>query len=209
HTLFGHDLGDVPTRFARLEEGLEVITRLLRSDEPVTYEGRFYQLRGATLLPRPQRPSGPPILIGGNGPKRTLPLVARYADIWNGVSLSPDEFRERSAALDDALRAAGRQPGDVRRTMMTGLFFGHDTADLEWRLSGVRSRNAAWADKPLDDLLETLRTERNVIAGSPDAVAEQIRGYAAAGAEEIMLQWLDLDDIEGLRAFAELVMRRL
>src|SRR5438552_17648335 len=47
HTLFGHELGDVPTRMARLEEGLEVITRLLRSDEPVTYEGQFYQLRGA------------------------------------------------------------------------------------------------------------------------------------------------------------------
>src|SRR5690349_8249495 len=60
HTLFGYDLGDVPTRMARLEEGLEVITRLLRSDEPVVYEGRFYQLRGATLLPRPQRPGGPP-----------------------------------------------------------------------------------------------------------------------------------------------------
>src|SRR6185436_864252 len=73
HTLFGHDLGDVPTRMARLEEGLEVITRLLRSQEPASYHGRFYQLRDATLLPRPQRAGGPPILIGGNGPQRTLP----------------------------------------------------------------------------------------------------------------------------------------
>src|SRR5205085_10966298 len=85
HRLFGHELGDVPTRMARLEEGLEVITRLLRSDEPVTYEGRFYHLRGGTLLPRPQHPGGPPILIGGRGPRRTLPLVARYADICNAV----------------------------------------------------------------------------------------------------------------------------
>ena len=59
HHLFGHNLGDVPTRMARMEEGLEVITRLLKSDEPVTYEGKFFQLRGALLLPRPQRPGGP------------------------------------------------------------------------------------------------------------------------------------------------------
>jgi len=49
HTLFGYELGDIPTRMARMQEGLEVVTRLLRSDEPVTYAGRFYQLRGAML----------------------------------------------------------------------------------------------------------------------------------------------------------------
>ena len=77
HSLFGHELGDIPTRMARYEEGLEVVTRLLHSDEPVTFEGKFFQLRGATLLPRPQRSGGPEILIGGNGVKRTLPLAAR------------------------------------------------------------------------------------------------------------------------------------
>src|SRR5438874_548212 len=81
-------------------EALGVITRLLKSDEPVTFEGRFFQLRGATLLPRPQRPGGPSILLGGNGVKRTLPLVARYADIWNVLSLTPEGFCERSALLD-------------------------------------------------------------------------------------------------------------
>src|SRR5947209_18180778 len=62
HHLFGFDLGDIPTRMSRFEEGLEVITLLLKSDEPVTFEGRFFQLREAILLPRPQRPGGPRIL---------------------------------------------------------------------------------------------------------------------------------------------------
>src|SRR5919204_6526701 len=128
HTLFGHELGDIPTRMARLEEGIEVVTRLLRSDEPVTFEGRFFQLRGATLLPRPQRPGGPRIMVGGSGPKRTLPLAARYADVWNGTFLTPDDFRARSAMLDDLARAAGRRPGDIRRTMMTALLFARDQA---------------------------------------------------------------------------------
>src|SRR6266581_2398359 len=51
HHLYGFDLGDIPTRFSRFEEGLEVVTRLLKSDEPVTFEGHFFHLRGATLLP--------------------------------------------------------------------------------------------------------------------------------------------------------------
>src|SRR5579884_615819 len=67
HQHFGFPLGDIPTRMRRLEEGLEVITRLLHSDEPVNYEGQFFQLHDAILLPRPQRPGGPAILIGGNG----------------------------------------------------------------------------------------------------------------------------------------------
>src|SRR5437763_1549604 len=140
HHLFGHPLGDIPTRMARLEEGLEVITRLLHSDEPVTYEGRFFHLRGAILLPRPQRPGGPPILIGGNGPKRTLPLVARYANIWNAVFLSPAAFHEHSAILDELLRAAGRRPSEVQRTMMTSLYFGRDMDELDRRLSWRHNR---------------------------------------------------------------------
>src|SRR5689334_14266643 len=140
HHLFGHTLGDVPTRMARFEEGLEVITRLLHADGPVSYEGRFFQLRGATLLPRPQRPGGPDILIGGNGPKRTLPLAARHANIWNAVSLTPDAFREHSIILDKLLHTAGREPGEVRRTMMTGLFFGRDMDELDRRLSWYHDR---------------------------------------------------------------------
>src|SRR5437879_5322089 len=133
--LFGHDLGEVTTRMARLEEGLEVITRLLNSDEPVTYEGKFFHLRGALLLPRPQRLRGPQIMIGGNGPKRTLPLVVRYADIWNGNFLSPAAFEERSVMLDQLLRAAGRNPSDLKRTVMLSLTFGRDMTELERRLS--------------------------------------------------------------------------
>ena len=170
HTLFGFELGDIPTRMARLEEGLEVVTRLLHSDEPVTFEGKFFQLRGATLLPRPQRSGGPQILIGGNGVKRTLPLAARYADIWNGVFLTPEKFRENNAILDGLLQKAGRKPADVKRTMMHSATFGSDT--------------------PL----------------TPDALVQHIKAYEEAGVEELMLQWFGMDDIDGLRAFAENVL---
>ena len=208
HQLFGFDLGDIPTRMARLEEGLEVITRLLKSDEPVTFEGRFFQLRGATLLPRPQRPGGPSILLGGNGVKRTLPLVARYADIWNVLSLTPEGFCERSALLDTLLKAAGREPAEVRRTMMLAMFFGRDMDEVDRRLSWRHDRSE-FANKPLDEVIEAMRAEGWALVGTPSMIIEQIKSYAGAGVEELMLQWFDMDDIDGLRAFAESVLPRL
>src|SRR6266852_8072778 len=207
HRLFGHELGDIPTRMARLEEGLAVITRLLRSDEPVTYEGRFFQLRGATLLPRPQRPGGPRILIGGNGFKRTLPLVARYADIWNGNFLSPEAFLERSVTLDQLLRAAGRNPSEIKRTVMLSLTFGRDMAELDRHLSWRRD-NPQYAGKYLDKVIEALSIDGTIV-GTPEMIIEQISAYGKVGADELVLQWFDLDDIDGLRAFATSVLPRL
>lgn len=205
HRLFGLDLGDVPARMARLEEGLEVISRLFSSDEPVTYEGRCFQLRGATLLPRPQRRGGPRILIGGNGPKRILPLAARYADIWNGTFLSPDAFKEHSAMLDGLLQQAGRSPGDVRRTMMHTLHFGSDMSELDRRLAG-RANRPEYAGKSLEAVIESMQNSWSAIVGTPEMVIRQIQAYGQAGVEELMLQWFDLDDIDGLRAFASSVL---
>lgn len=207
HTLFGFELGDIPTRMARLEEGLEVITRLLKSDDPVTFEGHFYQLRGATLLPRPQRPGGPRILLGGNGVKRTLPLVARYADVWNGTFLSPADFRERSTALDALLSTAGRKSADVRRSVMLGLFFGNDMLEVDKALSWRRTMPDL-ADKPLDTVIETIQTQGRALVGTPEHIIRQIAAYASAGVDELMLQWFDMDDIKGLRNFAESVLPR-
>src|SRR5215208_3822919 len=108
HHLFGFDLLEPEARFNRFNEGMEVVTRLLQSDEPVTYEGEYYHLRGAKLLPRPQRVGGPRILVGGNGVKRTLSYVVRYASEWNCVSVLPQDFADLNRRLDEMLTKAGR-----------------------------------------------------------------------------------------------------
>lgn len=208
HTLFGHSLLDVPARMRRLEEGLEVVTRLLRSDEPVTYDGQFYQLRGATLMPRPERPGGPPILIGGSGMTRTLPLVARYATYWNASFISPEAFHERTVRLDELLIAAGRWPEDVQRSVMLTLIFGRTPDEVEQRLEARRQRPEL-AGKSLDEVVAALHTAGSAIVGTPEAVLRRISDYEAAGAQEIMLQWLDLDDLDGLRALADTVLSQV
>ncbi len=209
HTLFGYDLGDMNTRFARFEEALEVISQLLHNNEPVSYEGRFYQLREARLLPRPQRPGGPPILIGGSGPKRTLELAARYADIWNGTFMAPDVFRERSSRLDQLLLKYGRNPKDLKRTVAALCFFGHTEEVLARRVQRVREWDTELADASLEAVIQTLQTGWNAVAGDAEAIVAQIQAYHRVGVEELMLSWFDVDDVDGAEALAEHVLTRL
>ena len=193
HNQFGFELLDPKSRFDRFEEGMQVVTRLLQSDEPVTFEGQYYQLRGATLLPRPQRPGGPRILIGGNGVKRTLSYVVRYAEEWNCVSLLPDAFARLNQRLSKMLDEAGRDPTAVRRSMMTGCVFGKDETALNRKI------------KMYGKTLEEVRQD-GIVAGSSSAIREQLTALEEAGLQRIMLQWLDLDDMEGLEALAKAIL---
>jgi len=191
HEMFSYDLLEPAARFARFEEGLEVITGLLRDDEPVTMAGDYYTLREAVLLPRPQRAGGPRLLIGGNGPRRTLPLAARYANEWNAVYVTPSRFKELNAHLDTLLAAEGRAPGDVRRSAMEGLVFGRTEMAVREKLG---DRNE-----------EELRA-MGAIIGTPSAVQEQLAALAEAGVERVMLQWMDLDAMDELEALAKAVL---
>lgn len=140
-------------------------------------------------------------------PERTLPLVARYADIWNGQVLSPSEYAEPSALLDTLLVRAGRQPGDVAHTMTLPLFCGRSEAEFGQRASRLRTVNPAWADLRIMDIFDALRpTFGSLTVGTPTEVAERLRAYAAAGVGEVMLQWGGFDDIEGLHLIAEEVV---
>lgn len=188
HTNYGFDLLETGPRMTRFEEGLEVISRLLHSDTPSSYAGQYFRLSDGILLPRPQRPGGPPILIGGNGPRRTLPLAARFAQEWNAVFVSPEDFAQLSRQLDALLQAQGRAPGDVRRSLMYGTLFGRDDAEVR-RLVGDRD-----ADK--------LRTEGRMV-GTPAQCADQLARLAEAGVQRVMLQWLDLDDVDRLEAMGK------
>ncbi|MGD8806998.1 MAG: LLM class F420-dependent oxidoreductase [Chloroflexota bacterium] len=199
HTHYGWDLLPVPQRFARFEEGLEVVTRLLSSEEPVDFDGRYYRLQEAILLPRPQQPGGPPILIGGNGPRRTLPLAARYADEWNGVYINPHKFAELNERLDNLLLDQGRQPFAVRRSLMVGTIFGRTQRDIDRRLDEIAARrDRHYSAAELRD--------SGMVVGDGQQIRDQLEAYAAAGVQRIMLQWLELDDLDGLEALAKALL---
>jgi F420-dependent oxidoreductase-like protein len=192
HHHYGFDLLSPQSRFDRFEEGVQVITRLLRSDEPVNFNGHFYQLHEATLLPRPQKSGRPPLLIGGNGTTRTLPLVARYANEWNALFTTADQFAKLNSHLDKLLAENDRKPGEVRRSLMTGIVLGGDDRELQRKV-----------DQRGKSRVELLKD--GVIVGTPAAITDQLGQLADAGVQRVMLQWLELDDLEGLAALAQAV----
>jgi F420-dependent oxidoreductase-like protein len=199
HDKFGLDLLDISNRFKRFEEGLEVLTQLLSSNDPIEFTGEFYRLKEAVMLPRPKRPNGPPILIGGNGSRRTLPLAARYAQEWNAIYLLPKEFYELNSRFDSLLENEGRQVKEVKRSIMTGLEFGRNDKEVK---KIVKERTQGKMSE------EQLR-ERGVLVGTANEIVDQLGALAGAGVERIMLQWLKMDDLDRLEAMAKSILPQI
>ncbi|MBN1668614.1 MAG: hypothetical protein JW862_16075, partial [Anaerolineales bacterium] len=125
--------------------------------------------------------------------------VARYADEWNAVYLSITELKARNELLDQLLADQGRQPGEVRRSLMTGCVFAHDQAGLD---QAVQQRTQG-------RLTAAELRQRGLVVGTAPQVAEQLKAIEASGVPRVMLQWLDLDDIAGLEALAKGVLAQL
>jgi alkanesulfonate monooxygenase SsuD/methylene tetrahydromethanopterin reductase-like flavin-dependent oxidoreductase (luciferase family) len=119
HTELGVPFPPTPERFDLLEDALEIVTRLFTGDV-VSYTGKAVSLQDARLLPLPVQRPHPPIWIGGNGPRRTLPLVARYADVWHAWG-TPGSLRDANARVDELALSAGRDPSSITRASSLSL----------------------------------------------------------------------------------------
>jgi alkanesulfonate monooxygenase SsuD/methylene tetrahydromethanopterin reductase-like flavin-dependent oxidoreductase (luciferase family) len=151
-----------------------------------------------------------PILIGGGGEKRTLAIAAREASEWNLLGHEPEAYRAKSALLDERCREIGRDPAEIRRSLMGGYLIGHHQSELEERalrlaevLPSLQGRSAAGIVSGLRD-----QTGRWFV-GTPKEIVEKMRPYLAAGVDLFMLQHYLLDDVEGLELLATEVMPRL
>jgi F420-dependent oxidoreductase-like protein len=193
HHKFGVPFYDFKTRFEMLTDALEITTLLFQSDTYIRYTGKHFSLHDAVLLPRPARAGGPPLLIGGSGPKKTLPLAARYADEWNAVFIPLELFKERTALLDELLVQHGRKPESCRRSLMTQVIYGRNQGELQDKLS---EHNAS-----AEELIQ-----RGFIVGTAPQVVDQLGIWAEAGIQRFMLQWLDLDDMDSVEDMAKNVL---
>jgi F420-dependent oxidoreductase-like protein len=133
-------------RFDLLEDALEIVTRLWSGDV-VSYEGKCVSLEGAQMRPRPVQEPHPPIWIGGTGTRRTLPLAARFADVWHAFG-SPGSLREAGALLDRLAEEAGRDPASIMRAGSLSLD-DLDTARrhaTKWRDAGYGYLVCGWPE---------------------------------------------------------------
>jgi F420-dependent oxidoreductase-like protein len=190
HTNYGYVLGNVPERMARFREATQIMAHLLRSDEPLTFNGKHYVMREAVLMPRPKHKV--PIVIGGAGRKVTLPLVARYADEWNCGARSPEQFIEINGYLDGLLDKVGRPRSEVRRSMMIFLRFGRDQTELDARL----------AANPVSDFLRNA-----TLIATAAQVKDHVTALFEAGVQRVILNWRDdYDDVAGMAALGNALL---
>jgi alkanesulfonate monooxygenase SsuD/methylene tetrahydromethanopterin reductase-like flavin-dependent oxidoreductase (luciferase family) len=163
-------------RVDRFAEALQIIVPLLRTGR-VDVEGRYCQAQDCELLPRGPRPAGPPILIGGKGP-RMLRLVATYADLWNaeGPLHQPADFIPLRTAADAACAEIGRDPTTLLRSASVV----------------VALPTAGGRDEPQSPAGSAWSVPR-----SPEEFAEVLRGYAGEGLDHVQL-WLSPSSIDGL-----------
>ncbi len=182
-------------RVSRFEEALQIIVPLLRQGR-VDFQGRYYQVRNCELRPRGPRPTGPPILIGAQGP-RMLRLAARFADHYDAdFHLEPRPVGERFAALEAACAEVGRDPKTIRRTAAVRVAL--TPPDAAARQVGPAPPGGI-AEFDMDGVRFPARQ------GPPEEILAFLRAFEAAGVERLTCTIVDPPGLRGIERFAPLV----
>jgi len=188
HTAYGIPFPPLGERFERLEEQLQVV-RGLWSDGPFDFQGRHYQVSDSPGLPKPVQRPGPPVVMGGFGPRRTPRLAATYADEYNVPFRSLGDTVLAFDRLREACALTGRE---VLLSAAQTIAIGKDDGQ-------VRARAAAIGQDP-DRLRE------GGLCGTPSEVVDKLGRLAEAGASRVYLQTLDLSDLDHLELVASEVL---
>ncbi len=186
HRVFNIPFYTERERFDRLEAGIKKMREIWE-----------------TTYPKPAR-NPIPLLLGGKGAKRTLPLVAREATEWNLSRLDAEMFRQRREVLEQCCREIGRDPATIRRSVMTTYIVGRDRDELRERALKLRDIIPSLKGLDAEQVLEKMGLQAFV--GIPEEIAEQMREHAKLGVDLFMLQHFVLDDSDALRVLAQEVL---
>jgi alkanesulfonate monooxygenase SsuD/methylene tetrahydromethanopterin reductase-like flavin-dependent oxidoreductase (luciferase family) len=194
HAAFGYALPPIGERLDRLE-AQAAAARALLDGGTVTVDGPHVRLDRAVNLPPPVR-NPLPLMIGGSGERRTLGIVARYADAWNGEG-DVETWARRNRILDAHCLAAGRDPALIRRTV--GL---PPASVRSTRRAAVQALAARLEANGLSAGEAADLAAASPLAGTRDQVEAALVAYAAAGAAEALIDWPAPFDSETLEALA-------
>jgi F420-dependent oxidoreductase-like protein len=157
---YGIELGSVKERLDRLEEGVEVIVRLL-SQEVTDFQGRYFTITDARCEPKPVQQPHPPLLIGGSGKKRTLAVVAKWAQKWDGgFNETVTQWREKNDALAGHCQRLGRDPAEIYRTAHLAW-----TADAD--PAALADQAAPFVEAGVDQVIFSMRGPYEAAAVEP------------------------------------------
>ena len=168
HEAFGWEFASVKERCDRHEEAVELIKMLFTADGPIDYTGQYYKLKKAYFSPPCTQKPHVPIMVGGNGEKRTLRTLVRFGDIANidiNPPGSPEMFKHKMDVIEHHCEELGRDPSEIKRTMVIPLRIEKD----EKEAVQLRKSRGDWG-----------------LYGSIPFIIDRIQQYIDAGAEEII-----------------------
>jgi F420-dependent oxidoreductase-like protein len=181
HEGLGVDFPPVAERFERLEEAIAIYKPMVRGERP-TFEGKHYRVKDALNFPAPIRPGGPPLLIGGQGERKTLRIAAQHADMVNLIC-GRDEVTHKIEVLERHCADVGRDPSEINKTMLSFMVPGRDAAEAtQIRDAYLAAQGMSW-----DSLDEETRAGflNRMIMGSPEECTEQLAGLLDLGLDGI------------------------
>ncbi len=197
HEQSGLPWGSAAERSERLAETLEILTRMF-TGSPTTFAGSHFQVADLPNLPAPAQRPRPPIHVGGTGPRRTLPLVARYADVWSIPTYGLAGWEESGRALDAECEAISRDPAGIGRSLEAVLVIAPDEPAVEEARAAAFRRfgGPGWG------------LEAGGFIGTPSMVADRIADLIDKGISTFVFFTHDRADRRSLELFAERVLPR-
>lgn len=199
HNNYGYDFGSFGDRFEKLEEALQIVKSMF-VNEQTTFDGKWYHVTDALNSPKPIRPGGPPVLIGGSGEKKTLRMVAQYADACN-VFGPVGKVRTLMSVLDEHCATLGRDPSTICRTRLSTLVLGNTKEEAEATVAGRFGANK------IADLSQEIRAQidRMIMYGNAQSVSEEIHDLLDAGLTGHIFNLPTAHDIDSVHRAGELL----
>jgi alkanesulfonate monooxygenase SsuD/methylene tetrahydromethanopterin reductase-like flavin-dependent oxidoreductase (luciferase family) len=195
HRAYGFPFPPVADRMGILEEQVEIVHRLWdRDEEEVSFEGRHHRLEACSALPKPVQEPHPPLIIGGGAGPRSVALAVRWADEYNVVFVDPATARHNWGSVTAACETIGRDPGEMRLSLLTRVVVGADEREVRQRASALMDRLDEQGD--VETFIEGMRA--NMTVGTVDQVLERLGDYAGAGVERVFMQHLVHEDLEAV-----------
>jgi alkanesulfonate monooxygenase SsuD/methylene tetrahydromethanopterin reductase-like flavin-dependent oxidoreductase (luciferase family) len=182
HAQYGFEFLPAGRRLDQTEEAIRIVQALC-AECPASFSGHYYAIDGACSSPLPD--GHIPLMIGGGGEKKTLRLVAEYADWWCSDIGSVEVFAHKSGVLADHCAAVGRDPAEIVHAQIVWLSIADDPAQL------VR------------------REGLHIVAGTADEVTAELRRFREAGVEHFQIRFMDHPNLDGIQRFVERVMPQL
>jgi alkanesulfonate monooxygenase SsuD/methylene tetrahydromethanopterin reductase-like flavin-dependent oxidoreductase (luciferase family) len=196
HHEAGLPWGSFAERSLRLEESLEIITQMLETGT-ATFTGTHFHVAEVPCLPRPFTQPRPRIHIGGVGPRYTLPLVARYADVWNVPTYAVGGAAESSVLLDRCCADIGRDPKSISRSIQAVLVMTESADDVDAALDMAERRYKG----------PGFGVREGGFIGTPPMIVARINELRAKGFDNFVFFFADRATDKSLKLFAEEVMQ--